>query len=494
MSASRAGSLSSTLLHGAGLMVAMRWFMRVLGLVNIAILARILAPDDFGLVAMAMVAVGIADGLLNVGVDRAVLQRGHGDGAFFGTAWTIRLCQSTLIAIVTLALSPVAVAYYGDGRIGTILAIVAAGVFARGFESIGVVLLRQQLRFSREFAFHVAIQLLSVPATILLALELRSYLALALGMLFRDVAQTLLSYALAPYRPQLTLRRWRDLWSISQWNLVLGIISAIHGRIAVLILGKVATPDLVGRFTLSVELALTPTSEIASPIMRAFFPGFVKLRDEPERLRAALLVAFEAILMIGAAVCLGLAIVAQELVVLALGPRWSAVGPLVQVFALGAAFRVAEIFLVEQLFVVGRVKQIVAVFAATTLVFAAGTLPAFKAFGLVGVAGLFAITQAVGTLVFTRLAAAAIQIPFTTLLRCAIRPAVAGIGMILAIQPLAFWPLPVVAMFAAKIVCGATVFLAIAFLTWRLQGSPPGLERKVMESAGTILRRLRGRT
>jgi lipopolysaccharide exporter len=475
-------------------MVAMRWFMRVLGLVNIAILARILAPEDFGLVAMAMVAVGIADGLLNVGVDRAVLQRGHGDAAYFGTAWTIRLCQSTLIAGVTLALSPVAVAYYEDGRIGTILAIVAAGIFVRGFESIGVVLLRQQLRFSREFVFYVATQLLSVPATILLALELRSYLALALGMLFRDVAQTALSYALAPYRPQPTLQRWRDLWSISQWNLALGMISAIHGRIAVLILGKVASPDLVGRFSVATELALTPTSEIASPIMRAFFPGFVKLRDEPERLRAAVLVAFEAILMIGAAVCLGLVVVAEELVVLALGARWSAAGPLVQTLAVGAAFRIAEIFLVEQLFVVGRVKQIVAVFAATTLVFAAGTLPAFEAFGLVGVAALFVVTQAIGALVFTRLAADTIQVPFTALLRCALRPAAAGIAMVLTVELVApWWHLPIVAMFATKIVCGAAVFLGVAFLTWRLRGSPPGLERKVIEILGSIANRLRRR-
>ena len=124
--------------------------------------------------------------------------------------------------------------------IGTILIIVAAGIFIRGFESIGLILLRQQLRFAREFAFNIGIQLLSVPVTILLALELRSYLALALGMLFRDVAQTALSYVAAPHRPKVTLKNWRDLWNISQWNLVLSFIGAIQGRIAVVILGVTA--------------------------------------------------------------------------------------------------------------------------------------------------------------------------------------------------------------------------------------------------------------
>lgn len=65
----RQSALSGRLLQGATLMVAMRWVMRLLGLVNIAVLARLLVPADFGVVAMAMVAVGVADEILNIGID-----------------------------------------------------------------------------------------------------------------------------------------------------------------------------------------------------------------------------------------------------------------------------------------------------------------------------------------------------------------------------------------------------------------------------------------
>lgn len=114
--------------------------------------------------------------------------------------------------------------------------------FLRGFESIGVILLRQQLSFSREFLFNVAVQLVSVPVTILLAFELRSYLALALGMMLKDITQTLLSYAFAPYRSQFTLRGWQELWGMSRWLMVLSVLGALHSRVSALMLGKIASP------------------------------------------------------------------------------------------------------------------------------------------------------------------------------------------------------------------------------------------------------------
>jgi lipopolysaccharide exporter len=274
-------------MQGAGLMVAMRWLMRFLGIINVGILARILAPEDFGLIAMAMVVAGLIDGLLNAGLDRAVLQRGHATREFHDTAWTIRLCQILLVAALIAALAGPAARYYGEPRVEMILWISALGSVFRSCESLGIVLLRQQLRFKREVAFQVCVQLIGVVATIAMALYLRSYMALVLGILVKEVAQMVLSYAFAPYAPRLTLRAWRDLVSFSQWSLALNVVVSIYARLSSLIVGRVADADAVGRLSVTFEVALTPTSEIASPIMRTFFPGFVKLREDKERYRSA---------------------------------------------------------------------------------------------------------------------------------------------------------------------------------------------------------------
>ena len=104
---------------------------------------------------------------------------------------------------------------------------------------------------------------------------------------------------------------------------------------------KLSTASLTAQGTTSAHaIALDAKTETGEPLtLRA---------SDFERFRAALLVAFQAILLIGAAVCLGLAMVAQEVVVLALGAKWADTGPLVQLYAISALFRIAELSMTSE--------------------------------------------------------------------------------------------------------------------------------------------------
>lgn len=478
----KTGPLSGRLMQGAGLMVGTRWVMRFLGIVNVAILVRILTPEDFGLIAMAMVIAGLIDGILNAGIDRAVLQRGHGSRDFYDTAWTIRLCQILLIAIAIAAAAVPAARYYDEPRVELILLISALGSVFRSGESIGVVLLRQQLRFTREAAFQVCVQLIGVAAMIVLALHLRSYMALILGILVKEMAQLILSYVFAPYMPRLTLKAWRDLVSVSQWTLLCNIVVSVYGRLSNLIVGRVADADAVGRLSVTVELAMTPTSEIASPVMRAFFPGFVKLREHKERYRTAFLVAFAAMALIGSAVCIGLSLVAGEFVGIVLGEKWKSVIPLVQVVAVAGLFRIFEMFFTEQIFVFARIKAMTFLFAILATIYALLIAPTYLRFDLQGVAILilgFSIASAAATGI---MAARAADIPALPLLRCLVRPLLSAAAMSAGV--FAFdvaVDLPVLLMFLGKAGIGAALFVATAALLWHLDGRPNGFEARLAE-------------
>lgn len=488
---SKAESLSGRLMQGAGLMVAMRWVMRFLGIINVGILARILTPEDFGLIAMAMVVAGLIDGLLNAGLDRAVLQRGLGTRDFYDTAWTIRLCQILLIAAAIAAVAGPAARYYDEPRVEMILWLSAFGSVFRSCESLGVVLLRQQLRFKREAAFQVCVQLIGVVATIVLALYLRSYMALVLGILAKEVAQMILSYIFAPYLPRLTLRAWRDLVSFSQWSLLFNMVGSLYARLSSLVVGRVADADAVGRLSVTFELALTPTSEIASPVMRTFFPGFVKLREDKERYRSAFLVAFAALALIGSAVCVGLALVADEFVTIVLGQKWLSVIPLVQVAAFVGLCRILEMFFIEQIFVFARIKAMTFLFAVLAVILGLALAPTYLRFQLEGVVLLIlasAIASATATGV---MAIRAAEVPFLPLLRCLVRPLLSAAAMTLGVLAFgAIAHLPVLLMFFAKAGLGAALFVGMAALLWHLDGRPHGFEARIAEKLGELRARL----
>ncbi len=469
------------------MMVAMRWLMRVLGIVNVGILARILTPEDFGLIAMAMVVAGLIEGFLNAGLDRAVLQRGHGTRDFYDTAWSIRLCQVALVAAAIAAAAGPAARYYDEPRVEMILLVVALANLVACGDSLGIVLLRQQLRFKREAAFQVCAQLIGVVATILLSLYMRNYMAPIFGLLVKQVAQLILSYAFAPYAPRLTFRAWRELISFSQWSLILNLIVGVHHRLASLILGRVADADVVGRLSVTLELALTPTTEIAAPIMRSFFPGFVKLRDDKERFRSAFIVAFAALATIGAAVCVGLALVASEFVTIVLGHKWLSVILLVQIAALVGLCRIFEVFFVEQLFVFARVKAMTFLFAVLAVLVGLLIGPTFLNFGLEGVVTLMFASVVASSVTTGAIAARAAGISALALLRCLVRPLLSAAAMSAGV--LAFGAavqLPVLLMLLGKAGIGAALYVATAALLWHLDGRPNGFEARIAEKLGEL--------
>src|SRR5688572_12363322 len=107
-----APSIQRHMIVGSTWMVAMRWSIRCIGLLSTVLLARILLPQDFGLVAMAGILVGLLDVLSSFGVDMALIQNPRATRRHFDTAWTIQVIQGTAVALILVALAPFAAWYF----------------------------------------------------------------------------------------------------------------------------------------------------------------------------------------------------------------------------------------------------------------------------------------------------------------------------------------------------------------------------------------------
>ena len=204
---------STTAFKGAILSVGMRWTDRLVGLISMLVLARLLTPADFGLVAMAMVVVGLLDVLLDLGVSAALIQNESSDKLDFDTAWTLRLAQSSIAAVLIVVGAPWAADYYHDPRIVDIMRVIAISVFVGGFENIGIVSFQKNMEFGRDFQFFLSKKLFGTVFTIAAALAFRSYWALVLGSLVSRLAGVGLSYRMHDFRPHLSLARLSRIWS-----------------------------------------------------------------------------------------------------------------------------------------------------------------------------------------------------------------------------------------------------------------------------------------
>ena len=100
--------------RGAVIVVAMRWTDRLIGLVSTLVLARLLVPADFGIVAMASIVVGLIDTLLALGVSSALIQNRNAGREEFDTAWTLGIIQGSMVAGIIWIAAPYAAASFHD--------------------------------------------------------------------------------------------------------------------------------------------------------------------------------------------------------------------------------------------------------------------------------------------------------------------------------------------------------------------------------------------
>ena len=119
--------------------IGARWSMRGIGLVNTIILARLLSPADFGIVAMALVAVGLVQVFSESGQTFAVIRHADPTDEHFDTAWTMSVCAGAIVAVVLVGLAPLAGWYFHEPDVVPVIRVIALAPLIEGFANVGAV-------------------------------------------------------------------------------------------------------------------------------------------------------------------------------------------------------------------------------------------------------------------------------------------------------------------------------------------------------------------
>src|SRR5215469_7861100 len=139
--------------RGALWMLLFKAVDRGLGFISTLVLARLLVPADFGLLAMATSLIAFLELLTYFGLDTALLRDRETTSTHFNAVWTLNALAGCLIALVMLALSIPAAHFYREPRVTLVICALSAGSLIQGFENVGVVNFGKEMRFDREFRY-----------------------------------------------------------------------------------------------------------------------------------------------------------------------------------------------------------------------------------------------------------------------------------------------------------------------------------------------------
>lgn len=336
-------SVGRSLLAGGAWMVGLRWALRLLGLGNTFVLARLLAPADFGLVAMGMLVVGLVEVLGQTGQSLALIRLPEPTRADYDSAWTLGVIVAVALTALLWAAAPLAPLYFGEPRAALLVRLLALRTLLAGFENIGVVAFRKELRFGREALFQILQRLATIAATLAAAWLLGDWRALVAGILGGRLLATAISYAIHPYRPRCRVARIPALLGFSGWMLAVHVAQFVNDKADELVVGGFGSAGALGRYSVAADVATAPTVEVVLPVTRALFPVFARIQHDIAAARAAYLDVFAAACAISVATGLGMALVARDFVAVALGPAWAEAVPLAQALAIaGGLFGVMQ--------------------------------------------------------------------------------------------------------------------------------------------------------
>lgn len=468
----------AALLRGTAWSLLMRWGIKLIGMVSMLILARLLAPADYGLMAMAMLVIGLVQVFLDASADTALLRHPEHGERIAHSAWTLRLLQSLAIALAIAVLAPLAALYFREPRVQPVMWVLAGGFVITGLGSVGPILARRELDFVLEVRIGLLSKLLSFALTLGCALWWRNYWALVVGQLVGQLAASVLSYRYHPYRPRVCFAHVRELWSFSQWLLISGIANYVGTKLDELIAGRVGTPRDLGHYRVSAELGMMVSIELGAPLSRALLPVLAAMQGDLPRMREALMKTVGAVNTVTLPAGIGLAMLAEEAVPVLLGAQWAPAAPLLRLFAAMGAVR----FIVGPYYTLftslGRSGVLAAMGWLDVVVFCSIVWPSYQHFGFVGLAYARFFSLIVAVVVWLVVGHAnGLLVP--RLLREIWRPALGAALMagVLAALP-AGWG---VADLCGRIAVGAAVYAIWIVATWRLTGCPDGLEARLLD-------------
>jgi O-antigen/teichoic acid export membrane protein len=387
--ASRTGS--ALLWNGVGLAVT-----RLISLVRFVILARLLAPDDFGLLAIAWVAIELLLTLTDFGMVTALVQRDRVDASQFDTAWTVGLVRALVVAVAIVVGAPLIAELFGEPRAAGVLRALAVAPVLSALASIKIAELTRNLAFRKLTLIRVPEAAVEAAVSIAFATLLGVW-ALVAGVLVANIVRVVLSYVLAPHRPRISFDQGaaRSLFRFGRWLFAVGVLGlAGEALLRAVIARRLGTAEL-GVFYLAMRLVMLPLTSIEGAVGSIGMPLHARLQADPVRRTRALrtsLVGMRALLIPGYVL---LVVLAPSLVHDVLGARWAGAVLPIRVLAVGAAIRVVAVACEPMVVGLGR-PQLAAALAAVRLVLVAGLGWVLAgAAGLVGASVAWLLTEVV---------------------------------------------------------------------------------------------------
>lgn len=490
--------MKNQLAKGLMWLSAAKFIVNMLTFVSTLVLARLLTPEDFGLVALATTMLTIVSSVTDLSLASALIHHRAPSDQHFSTAWTLNFGRALVIAVIFCLAAPLVANFYEEPRLRDIMFALGLSILISGLNNPKIAALTKNLIFWQEFALSVSQKIAGFVVGITVALVFQTYWALVAATLAAQFTGLLLSYVVIPFRPKFSLHDVRALWSFSVWLTFGKILNTLNFRLDHLLVGTYVGRPALGFYSIGDQIAGMPTREVLGPIEATLFPGFSRIATDAARLKRAYRTAQTLLMAIALPLGFGIALLAHPLILLAMGEKWL---PAVQVIqSLACVFAIQTICSPLQPLAMAK-GQTKLLFTRDLLTFCIRVPMVISGLLLGGLTGIIygrVLANVVGICMNMHLVKKLIGTNVLEQIGANWRSMISTTLMVLAV----LWiqqamgegtdPFALGIKLVACIATGAIVYVTTNLTLWISTGKAAGPETEIIEIIGKLIRKARG--
>ena len=300
------------------------------------VLAKILVPEDFGLIAMAMAVISFVEILREGGLGQALIQEKAHAEDLANVAFWLQMAMSFFLTVLIWGFAPLIAGYMGTERLSAILRIISLAFLASPFSSVPSSLMMRHMDFKSIFHRDIIPMFVSGPCSVLLALLGYGVWSLVIGYLVDTYLRAMI-FALK-WRPKLKFRWHRNMIFFGLHIVCQRILVWVNGSLFLLFIGKYQGAATLGYVNMAISISLKPLSFMSIPLVQVLYPAFSQMVRKKQDVRATYLKVTSKILMIGTPLCTLLFVLSPLFVSVVLGIKWQESVPVVKILVICLAF------------------------------------------------------------------------------------------------------------------------------------------------------------
>lgn len=297
------------------------------------ILARLLVPDDFGLLGMALVFIGIGQLLADFGIGSAIVQSRELGPKVLSTCFWLNLAVGAVLMLLVLACAPLIARFYARPDLLPLVAVLSLNLLLSAMQTVPMGLLYRDMRFA-ELA---RAQVLGTLGAALVAIGMAWAGFGAWALIAQPLAGTslmlLVAWRATGWLPRLecSYNEARPLMRFSMALLGTNLVGYANRNVDGLLIGRFLGAGPLGVYSLAIQIMLFPLQQVSGVIVRVLFPTLAQIQDDVPRLCSAYLKAVATIVFITFPLMGGLFALADDFVLAVFGPNWAQMAPILKV-------------------------------------------------------------------------------------------------------------------------------------------------------------------